>query len=363
MSPSGSTQVEWTLQAPCTGEAECAACVAKLMTRHRVAIDRERVSPASCAEGSVVGRSAGWRLACGIGEKPRASAPFRGPLERHGRGAMPPLGGIILRTEWRPSLELCCELAAYVTPRTSTGTSLSLPVIQQRRRSLSVTSSRKKYSEKEMSCLRKNKEFVARPNRGRKFENRVAQILMTLVKIHPVTVAVTEHPRVTLPYRRRPREPDFELVYRLPHQTSHRLIECQSRNVSKTDIVDKIRSMKILSEKNRFIFVYENPGSVKKSLREDLEPDGIVHYDFEEFTIFVLMLSGTLQLTAPLMKVCDLADFSGSLRTPEVRIDIAADFMGVLRGGRPGNLNQVKQEIERQALQDINDAKKTSSPL
>ena len=28
MSPSGSTQVEWTLRAPCPGEAECAGCVA-----------------------------------------------------------------------------------------------------------------------------------------------------------------------------------------------------------------------------------------------------------------------------------------------------------------------------------------------
>ncbi len=221
-----------------------------------------------------------------------------------------------------------------------------------------MTSSRKKYSKKEISCLRKNEEFVASSNRGRKFENRVAQLLIALVKIHPVTVAVTEHPKVTLPYRRWPREPDFELAYRLPHQTSRRLIECQSRNVSKQDIVDKIRSMKMLSEKNRFIFVYENPESVKRSLREDLESDGIVHYDFEEFTIFVLMLSGTLQLTAPLMKACDLDDFSGSLRTPETRIDIAADFMRVLKGECPGNFNQVKQEIERQALQDIQDAKK-----
>ncbi|MCP4602345.1 MAG: hypothetical protein GY847_17825, partial [Proteobacteria bacterium] len=32
-------------------------------------------------------------------EKPRVSALSRGPLERHGRGVMPPLGGIILRNE------------------------------------------------------------------------------------------------------------------------------------------------------------------------------------------------------------------------------------------------------------------------
>ncbi|MCP4546692.1 MAG: NAD(P)/FAD-dependent oxidoreductase [bacterium] len=42
---------------------------AKVMTHHRVAIDRERVSPASCAEGSVVGRSAGWRHCSGTGRR------------------------------------------------------------------------------------------------------------------------------------------------------------------------------------------------------------------------------------------------------------------------------------------------------
>jgi len=61
MSPAGSSQVEWPLRAPRTDEAECAGPVAKVMIRHRVAIDRDRVSPVSCAEGSGVGRTAGWR--------------------------------------------------------------------------------------------------------------------------------------------------------------------------------------------------------------------------------------------------------------------------------------------------------------
>ncbi len=69
MSPAGSTRVDWPLRAPRTGEAECAGRVAKLMTRHRAAIDRDRVSPVSCAEGSGVGRPAGRRHSSGTGDR------------------------------------------------------------------------------------------------------------------------------------------------------------------------------------------------------------------------------------------------------------------------------------------------------
>ena len=61
MSPAGSTQADGRLRAPGPGEAEWACRVAKLMTRHRVAIDRDRVSSVSCAEGSGAGRPDGWR--------------------------------------------------------------------------------------------------------------------------------------------------------------------------------------------------------------------------------------------------------------------------------------------------------------
>ncbi len=67
MRPAGRTQVDWPLQAPRTGEAECVGRVAKLMTRHRVAIDRDRVSPVFWAEGSGAGMPAGWRHRSGTG--------------------------------------------------------------------------------------------------------------------------------------------------------------------------------------------------------------------------------------------------------------------------------------------------------
>ncbi len=67
MSPAGITQVDWPLRAPRTGEAECAGRVAKLMTRHRPTIDRDRLSPVSCAEGSGVRRPAGRRHSSGTG--------------------------------------------------------------------------------------------------------------------------------------------------------------------------------------------------------------------------------------------------------------------------------------------------------
>ncbi len=67
MSLAGSTQADRRPRPPRPCGAECAGRVTKLTTRDRVAIDRDRVSPVSCAEGSGVGRPVLRRHSCGTG--------------------------------------------------------------------------------------------------------------------------------------------------------------------------------------------------------------------------------------------------------------------------------------------------------
>ncbi len=62
MNAVGSTQVDWRLRAPRPSQAESAGRDATLRTPAPVAIDRDRVSPDSCAEGRGLGSPAGWRL-------------------------------------------------------------------------------------------------------------------------------------------------------------------------------------------------------------------------------------------------------------------------------------------------------------
>ncbi|MCP4676332.1 MAG: hypothetical protein GY854_12630 [Deltaproteobacteria bacterium] len=82
MSTVGSTQVDWRLRAPRPGGGECAGRVAKLKTRDRVAIERDRVSPDS--EGSGFGRPAG---AARLRPPPARVRVTRWVLEQPGRVA------------------------------------------------------------------------------------------------------------------------------------------------------------------------------------------------------------------------------------------------------------------------------------
>jgi hypothetical protein len=60
--------------------------------------------------------------------------------------------------------------------------------------------------------------------------------------------------------------------------------------------------MKSLSDRNRFIFIYESPDFLSDAVRRNLDSDGIVHYSYEEFVHFVLELGLSLKLTAPLVE-------------------------------------------------------------
>jgi hypothetical protein len=150
-------------------------------------------------------------------------------------------------------------------------------------------------------------------NRGKLFEEKVASLLADVTAFLPRLVEVRTQPPFVLHNKEEVR-PDFELIYEQPPHRNHRIIECQSRNKSSNDIVHKIRQIKALSPSNRFIFVYEDPGFLSKSVRENLKSDGIVYYSHDEFAQFLLVLSASLIMTAPLVEANSAGRFSEFLQ-------------------------------------------------
>lgn len=110
-------------------------------------------------------------------------------------------------------------------------------------------------------------------DRGSSFEAAVFAQLIGLADAHPGFVEVHKQPELRL-FEGRICRPDFELVYRTD-QEHHELIECQSRNRSSFDIADKIRTAKLLSSRNRFLFVFEDLPNLGGHQRSALENDGV----------------------------------------------------------------------------------------
>lgn len=130
--------------------------------------------------------------------------------------------------------------------------------------------------------------------RGAAFENRVRGLLESLQSDHPGIAKISRHPRLQL----QSGEiviPDFELEYDLGFQKDVRLVECQSRQRSSADVVHKIRHVKSLSSRNRFIFVYEDADFLDSPLRASLDADGITFYSYDEFETFIQRLSLALR--------------------------------------------------------------------
>ena len=126
-------------------------------------------------------------------------------------------------------------------------------------------------------------------NRGIVFEHRVRHLLETLKKEHTKLVEVTYQPRLLL-HSGEEVIPDFELCYDLGFQKDARLIECQSRNRSSSSIIHKIRHIKSLSSRNRFIFVYEDEDYLSEPTRKSLASDGVSFYSYDEFKTFIKRL-------------------------------------------------------------------------
>lgn len=126
------------------------------------------------------------------------------------------------------------------------------------------------------------------------FESLVWLLLRKLADEQPKRVSVKRHPVLSLANGQSV-IPDFELTTELPHQTDHRLIECQDRLRSSQDVLHKIRSVRAISPRNRFIFLYRNRQSISNALTLALNADGVVHYDIYEFAVFLEELSGTIE--------------------------------------------------------------------
>jgi hypothetical protein len=131
---------------------------------------------------------------------------------------------------------------------------------------------------------------------GQEFESMVESVLRLLQSLHPGVAEVRRHPHLSL-YNSVEIIPDFELVYRLPHQVERRLIECQDRDTITHDIVRKIKDARTLSDRNRFIFVYSDRSALSDAVRRDLDSAGIVHYDFADFVAMIFQLNRTLEAT------------------------------------------------------------------
>lgn len=129
------------------------------------------------------------------------------------------------------------------------------------------------------------------PQKGRRFEEQVGTLLETLRASHPDAVKVATQPRFTL-HDGQEVTPDFHLQYELPHEVGHYLIECQDRKRSKSDIAQKIRYIKALSPRNRFIFVYAS--NLPEATSRALDADGVLVTSLDDFAAFLARLEVTL---------------------------------------------------------------------
>ena len=135
---------------------------------------------------------------------------------------------------------------------------------------------------------------MADSSRGYEFEARIYTLLTQLEKKHPTVVTLKRQEAIKL-YNGDTVIPDFELRCDLGFEIEAHLIECQSRERSSSEIVHKIRHIKALSNRNRFLFVYENDSFLMPAQRSSLESDGINCYSFNEFETYIKRLELTLQ--------------------------------------------------------------------
>ena len=145
---------------------------------------------------------------------------------------------------------------------------------------------------------------VIRLNRGKEFEDLIFNLLSCLKKQNPGNIDTTPgavevicHPRIKL-YNSEILISDYELISRTHHSVDHHLIECQDRKRSSQDIVHKIRHMKSLSSRNRFIFVYKDKGYLSDAIKNSLKSDGIISFDLDGFVIFLIKLNYSMASNA-----------------------------------------------------------------
>lgn len=129
------------------------------------------------------------------------------------------------------------------------------------------------------------------PKKGRRFEDQVGAVLEILSASHPDAVNVVRQPCFSL-HDGQEVTPDFQLQFELPFEVGHYLIECQDRKRSKPDIAQKIRCIKALSPRNRFIFVYSS--TLPAATRRALDADGVLVMNLDDFSAFLARIEVTL---------------------------------------------------------------------
>src|SRR5262249_33430776 len=103
--------------------------------------------------------------------------------------------------------------------------------------------------------------------------------------------------------------PDFVLEYDMPEARHVITIECQDRQRSQKDIANKIRTMKSLSPRNRFLFVHGD--QLPKATGKALEADGTPYVSYEEFVDFIADLSDSIKHTDRLVRAAARAAAAG----------------------------------------------------
>lgn len=129
--------------------------------------------------------------------------------------------------------------------------------------------------------------------RGKTFEERIGAMLRHVAENHPTLVEVRAQPDIAL-LSGSIKRPDFELIYRV-EQEHRELIEVQSRDQSSADLAAKIRVIKSLSSRNRFVFVFEDIHRLSPTHRRELEQDGVQCLSPAEFDQKLNQLDAVLE--------------------------------------------------------------------
>jgi len=108
---------------------------------------------------------------------------------------------------------------------------------------------------------------------GKTLDERIAASLGHVAQGHPGLVEVRVHPEIGL-LSASIKRPAFELIYRL-EQEHRELIAVQDCSRSAADLVVNIRIMKNFSPRNRFVFIFEDIGSVAPAYKLELEREGV----------------------------------------------------------------------------------------
>lgn len=132
--------------------------------------------------------------------------------------------------------------------------------------------------------------------KGSNFENKVFEMLSIFSEKHSERVEITPQKEINMSSYSYFRKIDFEIKYNLYFEIRRDLVECQNRKKSSYTITDKIYYIKSHTNRNNFIYVYEDNMNISKNHLETLKDDGILIFSFLEFKTYINNISSVLNL-------------------------------------------------------------------